>query len=100
MTQKNVPMNSNKSDPKQKIKVLTLPVQGAINLILDMNEFPKLNNHIISFVRGIKTHLSRHEIRNIILEIFGNKSLEEFKVVYEKEYNILTERFGKAIWSE
>jgi len=30
--------------------------------------------------------------------MFGNKSFEEFKVLYEKEYNILTERFGKAIW--
>ena len=95
-----VSMNSGKknNESKQKIKVLTLPVMSAITLILDMDEYPKLNNHIKSFVIGIKTHISRPEIKKIILEMFGNKPFDEFKVLYEKEYNILTDRFGIAIW--
>lgn len=101
MTNKNKVMmtSSNKPDSQQKVKALTLPVPFALNLIMDMNEYPKLDHHVKSFVLAMKTHLQINEIRNFILSMFGNKPLDEFKVLYEKEYNILTERFGKAIWS-
>jgi len=54
---------TDKKDQKQKIKVLTIPIQGVINLIMDMNEYPKLESHVKSFVLGMKTHLSRNEIK-------------------------------------
>jgi hypothetical protein len=79
---------------------LYMNIPTTINLMIKIHNTPDCSKYIESFTISIKAALSLKEIRKVILNLYGFKTVKKFIIAMPKESEILIAIFGKGIFGE
>lgn len=79
---------------------LYMNIPTTINLMIKIHNTPDCSKYIESFTTSIKAALSLKEIRKVILNLYGFKTVKKFIIAMPKESEILIAIFGKGIFGE
>ena len=89
-----------KEGKTEKQKLIYMNIPTALMFIMDNYECPNAGKYIGAISKSISSTIEPDELRDIIYTTFGRRSEKHMKEYNPKEYEILTDYFGKMLWSE